>query len=62
MMTDKQAMIDVFNTKSAQVIGVGAVGSVWTTYLDLGFKVLSVVYLSILIYSLISNIRRKNKP
>lgn len=39
----------VLNSPAAQVLGVGAAGSVWIERLDLGIKVASAIYLCLLI-------------
>ena len=40
------------NSNAAQVIGVGAAGSIWVDRLDLGIKVLSAIYFTLLIITM----------
>ena len=59
MIDEKQSIVDMLNTKAGHILGVGAATTVWTTYLDLGIKVITAFYLCVLIYSMIRSMRKK---
>ena len=43
---------EILNSAGAQVVGVGAAGSIWVEQLDLGIKVASAIYVTLLIISI----------
>ena len=47
---------EILNSAGAQVVGVGAAGSIWVEQLDLGIKVASAIYVTLLIISISSKL------